>query len=460
MSLIAFCHICVKPLFRQIKPIKTSALLTDLATKKLQKGALVISCKREEYNHYSNQRYNKFDEVILASKGWNHSKAKGDYFTVHPNPEAYEESPRTALDELELDINLKECLQAQNIHELTAFQTEAISVISQAKHAMLTAETGCGKTLAYLLPILQSLIKGRAEQMNTPRALIVIPSRELAYQVGTMTESLAKSIGLKLKIIVGGRTKQFMLNPEFKEVDLLIGTPGVIGKLSNVGIFRLNDVLFTVLDEADTLLDDSFIDRLTGIIKRVPQSQLTLVSATSPNKIPAILEPYEQNLVYISSPLLHKPLSNITQQFLRLLRSAKPPQILQIVKHAKDPLLIFTNRSKTCDWLSIFFGENGVKCSRLNGDMNYAVRIEEWNNFIQGKTKVLVATDAGSRGLNTTQIKHVVNYDFPLYAADYIHRIGRTGRFGSPESCKVTNFISGPEEVRLVQKIEASLLFI
>lgn len=117
-------------------------------------------------------------------------------------------------------------------------------------------------------------------------------------------------------------------------------------------------------------------------------------------------------------------------------------------------MLVFTNRNQTSNWLAMFLRENGVSCSNINGDMNYVIRTEQWNDFIRGHTKVLSATDVGSRGLDTTQVRHVLNYDFPLYAADYLHRIGRVGRLGSHQDCRVTNFVSGPEEVGLVQQIE------
>lgn len=212
----------------------------------------------------------------------------------------------------------------------------------------------------------------------------------------------------------------------------------------------------TVLDEADTLIDDSFMDRIGPIMLKVPQSQVVFVSATVPRIIPQQLESITQTMVHVTSSLLHKPLHNITQRFLRLTRSTKPAYILQIAKFSTQPLLIFTNRNQTCKWLAMFLRENGIECSNMSGDMAYHLRQEQWGNFVRGKVNVLSATDVGSRGLDTTQVNHVVNYDFPLYAADYLHRIGRTGRFGSPEACRATNFITGPEEVQLVQEIEVN----
>lgn len=446
-----------KYLFKDPGNLKNIAYASHVALKpKTNEKEIIISCRRKEYNFYKDEKYTKFDEIALASKGWNHSKAKGDFFVIHPFNNYHEEIYKP-ITELNYNASLVKSLQDQNIDALTSFQYDAANIIYNGNNAILAAETGCGKTLSYLLPILQKLLKRNSEQLNSPGALVIIPNRELAHQIGVVAEPLAKALGLNVKVIVGGRTKRIMLNPEFSTVDLLIGTPGAIGKLSNVGIYKLNDVSITVLDEADTLIDDSFVDRLTGIIKRVSQSQLVLVSATLPKKIPPILEPYEQSFKQLTSPLLHKPLSNITQKFLRLIRSGKPPHILQIAKKVTSPLLIFTNRNETCNWVAKFFKDNNVQSVRINGDMNYLTRIEQWNDFTNGKVNILVATDVCSRGLNTTQVNHVVNYDFPLYAADYIHRIGRTGRFGSPSSCKVTNFISGPEEIRLVQKIEVNI---
>lgn len=183
---------------------------------------------------------------------------------------------------------------------------------------------------------------------------------------------------------------------------------------------------------------------------------MILVSATLPRQLPDILIPIEPTLKHVVSPRIHKPLLNITQKFLRLTRSTKPSHLLQIAKSNSSPMLIFTNKNETCNWLALFLRENGVTCANINGDMNYHIRVDQWNQFVRGDAQILSATDVGSRGLNTVQVKHVLNYDFPLYAADYIHRIGRVGRLGSPASCKATNFISGPEEIKLVQQIEVS----
>lgn len=417
---------------------------------------LIISCRRNKYNFYSNTFYDKFDETILASKGWTHNKSVGDHFTVHPNPEdAYEHV--TPFSELEIHPLLVGALQQQGIKDATDFQRRSFSTIAQGEHSLLAAETGCGKTVAYLVPIIQGLIERKTELLNNPSALIIVPNRELVFQIKEIAQALGAPFNLKVGGLVGGNTKKIMMNPVFDEIDVLVATPGVIGKLSTVGVYKLNRVLYTVLDEADTLTDDSFIERLAGIVRKIPQSQMILVSATLPKFLPDCLKPIEERLQHVVSPKIHKPLMNITQKFLRLTRSGRPGELLFIARAAKTPLLVFTNNSKTCDWLAMFLRENKLPCANINGEMNREIRTQQWNDFVSGRAKILSATDVVSRGLDLRQISHVLNYDFPKYMADYLHRIGRTGRFGSPVGCRVTNFVAGVQEVKLVQAIEMAI---
>lgn len=417
------------------------------------KGSLLISCKESKYNFYTGMTHDKFDEKMLASKGWTHYKARGDYFIIHPQlEEAYEETK--PFSELGIHPAIVKVLADQGIHHATRFQNQAMSVVFSDKHTLLAAETGCGKTISYLIPIIQKLSGQKQKGLNMPKALILIPTRELAQQIGRVASTLCEPFELKVKVLVGGGTKKIMINPEFSDVDIVVATPGVIGKLSTVGIYRLGSVQHTVLDEADSLTDDSFEQRMSSLLNRVPQSQLILVSATIPKTLPNYLKPIEPIVEQVISPKIHKPLLNITQKFMRLTRTTRPAELLSIAKNSKQQMMVFTNQNKTCFWLSNFLRENGLKCANVNGDQTHDVRIEQWNDFVRGNVDILAATDIASRGLNTTQINHVVNFDFPVYMADYLHRIGRTGRFGSPELCKVTNFVCGVHEIKLVQQIE------
>lgn len=421
----------------------------------------LITCKNSKLNHFADTRYSNVEAVPLASKGWNHPKSKGDYFMINPILDAGDyKKPSIPFNEINIEPRLVQKLETEGIKYATRFQAEAIPELFNGKHVLIGAETGCGKTISYLLPLIQIIgsSEDNIETLNAPRILVLVPNRELAYQVGEMAEILSEPLGLKVKVLTGGRTKRIMMNPEFDKIDVLVSTPGAIGKLSTVGIYKLQNVQHTVLDEADTLTDDSFDERITSLLKRVSQSRIVLVSATLPKHLPDSLKPIESELVEIISPEIHRPLLHISQKFLRISRSGKVGRLLQIAKSSKEPLLIFANRNQTCDWIAMFLRENGETCSNINGNMNYAIRIEQWKNFIEGKSRVLAATDIGSRGLDTVHMKHVLNYEFPLYAADYLHRIGRVGRIGSPRDCKVTNLLCGGPEIDLVQQIEVGVI--
>ncbi|XP_022913498.1 probable ATP-dependent RNA helicase DDX28 [Onthophagus taurus] len=416
----------------------------------------IITCFRKDFNMYQNTTYEKLKEIPLASKGWAHRKAAGDYFMIHAQQDNYDK-PSINFNELNIQNSLIKVLNYNNIEQATSFQANTIPVIQSGQHVMMAAETGCGKTIAYLLPIIQNVAKEKANDLNTPKALIVVPNRELAFQIGDVAKPLCDAMNVSIHVLVGGRTKKMMINPLFDDIDILIATPGVIGKLSTAGIYKLKDVAHTVFDEADTLLDDSFNDRIGLITKRVSQSQFILVSATLPKNIPDFLQPITEQLVTIKSDRLHRPLLNVNQKFLRLSQSARPGHLLSIAKNAKSKLLIFTNRNESCNWLAMFLRENGLKCANINGEMNYHIRVDQWKQFINDEVKILSSTDVGSRGLDIKDVKHVINYDFPLYASDYIHRVGRTGRLGSLDSCKISNFICGLREIKLVQQIELSV---
>lgn len=447
----------IKQILKPIKIRECSAYSTKLKTD--YKRDIIISCKNKKLDFCKSQVYDKLDNIQLASKGWTHNKSRGDYFTIYPNYDDFDK-PNVKLEDIHVNPKIIEVLNKEQILLATTYQSQAIPIVRSGNHVVLAAETGCGKTITYLIPIIENLIAKKHENgFNTPSALIIVPNRELAHQIGGVAKTLGSYVNLNTKVVTGGKTKKLMLNPEFADIDILIATPGAISKLSTVGIYKLDKVLHTVFDEADTLLDDSFTDKIETLAKRVAQSQIIFTSATLPRKFPDVFEPIIQNITYVKSPRLHKPLLNISQKFLRLTRSGRPTYLLEIAKTAKSPLLIFSNKNATCDWISMFLREHSIKCVNINASMNYYIRIDHWQQFIKEDVNILSATDIGSRGLDTTQVKHVLNYDFPLYASDYIHRIGRVGRLGSDMNCKITNFITGTRDIKLVQQIEVIIFY-
>lgn len=269
---------------------------------------------------------------------------------------------------------------------------------------------------------------------------------------------------MNVKIVTGGSTKQKMYNPSFDDIDILIGSIGAISKLTTTGIYRMTDVRHVVLDEADTMLDDSFNEKLCYFLQRFNFSsnvQLILASATMPTNTDEAFRDIidTDNLKKVVSDDLHKILPYVTQKFMRTNKADRPENLLRIVRSEVDkkrPVIVFSNKSVTSDYVSLFLNNNGVNCLNLNGDMLMKIREGRFEQFQNGAVNVLSTTDCVARGLNTVRARHIVNFDFPLHASDYIHRCGRIGRLGSNVNCNITNFISSLRELDLVRKIEAS----
>lgn len=445
------------------------------ASKKLP----IIACKRPEFNHYEGQTYPKFEGIPLASKGWLHPKSKNDYFVIYGNANKKEEKPvyKKSFEEIGVTSSLLEVMAEQGYSLPTAIQAKAIPAILNGHNTVITAETGCGKTLAYLLPIFQHILEWKpsvTEEFNSPMAVVITPSRELATQVGEVAQNIAQRLNLNVTTLVGGRTKQKMLNPPIEYCDLLVTTLGAYSKLVTTGIFKIDNVHHIVLDEADTLLDDSFSDKLAHLLKKFsieykvqvqtpPQGcQLTLASATMPVELPEAVNSFVDptSLKTVTTSNIHKILPHVPHKFLRIGKAQKPVELLKIVQadlNQNRPVMIFSNKTSTCDFVSMFLNENKIECININGKMAVSLKLGKFEMFKSGRVNVLSCTDIASRGLDTIRTQHIINYDFPLYTADYIHRSGRTGRIGSPADCRITNLISWPREVELVQKIELSI---
>lgn len=317
------------------------------------------------------------------------------------------------------------------------------------------------------MPILEKIIQAKEQNIerkfNSPLAIILTPARELAEQIGRMAEDLSDGLDINVKVLVGGNTKQKMMNPDFEDVDILIGSIGAISKLTTTGIYRIENVKYVVLDESDTLLDESFHEKISYYVRKFPfhkSTQLILASATMPTSVDDVFQSIinTDSLKRIVSEDLHKILPYITQQFIRMNKTGRPEQLLRIVKSElvnKRPLIVFSNKTSTCDYLSIFLNNNGIDCVNVNGDMINKIRVGRLDSFQNGQVNVLSTTDCLGRGINTMRARHIVNFDFPLYISDYIHRCGRIGRLGGiNNNCIVTNFISSLTELDLVRKIE------
>lgn len=441
----------------------------------------IITCRRTGFNHYWGQSYSKFAAVPLASKGWLHKKAAGDFFTInsHGSNPAFEDESNIEEDfaSLGLDGDIVTQLHNMGIEKPTNIQSLAIPHVLEGKNTLISAETGNGKTLAFIGPMLQQIKERNAVlselPMNSPLGLVIVPGKELAAQIHRVASQIGRSLGIKVKLITGGGTKQRMLSPPMSRVELLVASFGALSKLTTVGVYNMNHLTHITLDEADTLLDDSFNEQVTRFMTKHPiqgagesqypealsGAQLTLVAATTPRDLTKILEPIvnPDSVVRVSTPYLNHLMRHVPQRFFRVNKNTKVEKLMELVKNDSkkgSPVIIFSNNSKTSDWLALLLNDNGVSCANLNGAMSSALRQKHYEAFMSGEVKALSCTDLTSRGLDTCKVSHVINYDFPNYIADYIHRCGRTGRVGGTSASLVTSLVHKPWEVELVQKIE------
>ncbi|VVC37077.1 Helicase, C-terminal,DEAD/DEAH box helicase domain,P-loop containing nucleoside triphosphate [Cinara cedri] len=467
----------IEPVYIPIKK-KSCDVQDEYDEKRLVDSDVVIKCKQKKLNHERNKKYDQFKEIPLASKGWKNKKAKGDYFTIHIYNDDYlpqSRKPQHMFENTGLSKSILNILKNRKITVPSQIQALGIPAILEGKNTLLAAETGCGKTLAYLTPIIQQILAHKEKvklnnQFNSPLALVIVPGRELADQIGEVVQWFTEDLPLNVKVITGGHTKRLMTNPVFEENDIVVATIGAMSKLTNTGIYSMRYVRHVVLDEADTLMDDSFNELMTHFLKRfhfkscsVRQSsnltQLLLVSATMPTSLSEILADIIDidSIHRITTDKLHTILPHVQQKFIKTNLGEKPSNLLLLAKKlskSKTPTIIFCNKSSTCDWATMFLNENGIEAENLHGDMPYEIRVGKFKKYQNGIVDIMVSTDVGSRGLNTIRTKHIINYDFPYYIADYIHRCGRTGRLNAGTDGKVSNYICTDNEVNLVQKIE------
>uniref|UniRef100_A0A8C3Y579 DEAD-box helicase 28 n=1 Tax=Catharus ustulatus TaxID=91951 RepID=A0A8C3Y579_CATUS len=335
-------------------------------------------------------------------------------------------------------------LERLSIGRPTAVQRLAIPALRRGRSALCAAETGSGKTLAYLLPLLERLL-GRPEAPAeaagpaAPRGLVVLPSRELAAQVGAVAAALCAPAGLAVRGLTGGGAagglrRQLRAPPPGPAV--LLGTPGALREALRRRFLGLERLRWMVLDEADTLMDESFTE-----------TQVVVVGATFPAGLSETLAKFTDvdRFVTLSTQSLHRLPPHVQQKFVRLKGRDKLPELLLLLKErpaSGGAVLIFCNSASTVNWLGYILDDHKIKHLRLQGQMSAAARAGIFASFQKGEVSVLVCTDLASRGLDTSSVQLVVNYDFPDTLQDYLHRAGRVGRVGSRAPGAVVSFVT------------------
>ncbi len=313
----------------------------------------------------------------------------------------------------------------------TPIQEQAIPVVLTGRDVLGCAQTGTGKTASFTLPMIEILSTGRAKA-RMPRSLILEPTRELAAQVSENFQKYGKNNKLSMALLIGGESFTDQERALDRGVDVLIATPGRLIDLFERGKILLSDVKVLVIDEADRMLDMGFIPDIERIVGLLPPIRQTLFfSATMPPEIRRLADKFLMNPKEISVAPPASPAETVAQHLVTVRPSAKR-EALRALLRSEDVknAIVFCNRKRDVDILVKSLVRHGFDAAALHGDMPQYKRTETLERFRNDELRLLVASDVAARGLDIVNVSHVFNFDVPMHAEDYIHRIGRTGRAG------------------------------
>ncbi|KAM4833405.1 putative ATP-dependent RNA helicase DDX28 isoform 2-T2 [Thomomys bottae] len=367
-------------------------------------GPLLVSARRPHLNQPARLTLSRWESAPLASRGWKHRKARGDYFSIEraqqEPPALRNPSSQNSFTELGLEPRVLSALQeaAPEVVRPTSVQANTIPPLLRGRHVLCAAETGSGKTLSYLLPLFHRLLGGPVRDPSntaTPRSLVLVPSRELAEQVQAVALPLGRYLGLKVQDLEGGhgmRRIELQLSRK-PSADVLVATPGALWKALKNQLVNLEQLSVMVLDEADTLLDESFLKLINYILDKSHiaespadledpfnlKAQLVLVGATFPEGVDQLLSKFASpnSLTTITSSKLHCIMPHVKQTFMKLKGAEKVAELVKILKkydktdknQPSGTVLVFCNSSSTVNWLGYILDDHKIRHLRLQGQM-------------------------------------------------------------------------------------------
>ena len=335
--------------------------------------------------------------------------------------------------DLNLDKNILSALQAAGYDSPTPIQAQSIPTALADKDIMASAQTGSGKTAAFLLPSLQKIVKRSEKPGKGPRVLVLTPTRELAAQVEKNAQIYAKNMkGVRSVTLVGGSSFGQQIKAMSKPIDIIVATPGRLMDHMRSGRVDFDRLEVLILDEADRMLDMGFIDDIETIVAATPEDRQTLLfSATWDGAVGKLARKLTKNPEVIEIEREDKQ-GKIDEQLLYCDDKNHKNRLLDhILRDANiDQCVIFTSTKAMTEVLADELYEKGFAANCLHGDMPQGWRNRTLMDLRKGRCKILVATDVAARGIDVPTITHVINYDLPKQAEDYVHRIGRTGRAG------------------------------
>jgi ATP-dependent RNA helicase RhlE len=335
----------------------------------------------------------------------------------------------------------------------TPVQAEAIPPGLAGRDVVATAQTGTGKTLAFLLPLIESLMK--ATDRRGVQAVILSPTRELAIQIAETFVKLAAGSGIRAATVVGGMSEARQLQALRAGAQVVIATPGRLCDFINRNLVNLGSGRIFVLDEADRMLDMGFLPSLRIIMKTMPAVRQTLLfSATIEKSVAHLIESHVKNPVRVSIGATTKPIEQIELRLYEVEQDRKLGLLSGLLQQEQGSFLVFARTKHGAERLAEKLIRTGVTAGRIHGDRSQSQRNQALNSFKVGAFRVLVATDVAARGIHVDNIAHVVNYDLPQAPGDFIHRVGRTGRAGARG---VASTFSTPSERGDIRAIEREL---
>ncbi|PRD55821.1 DEAD/DEAH box helicase [Sphingobacterium gobiense] len=313
----------------------------------------------------------------------------------------------------------------------TPIQKQAIPLILKGKDIIGCAQTGTGKTAAFALPVL-NLLASDTKKYNMPRALVLVPTRELAIQIDQSVAQYSKNIRVNRLAIYGGVSQVAQVERLRKGVDMLVATPGRLMDLINQGHVSLSQIQVLILDEADSMLDMGFVHEIKRILKYIPQKRQTLFfSATMPNEIRKFANTILHNPAEINVSPVSSTAEKIVQSVSFVEKKDKAAFLAGVLRDGRvTQTLIFTRTKHGADRLARILGKGGISAACIHGNKSQTARQKALSSFKNGGVNILIATDIAARGIDIQELPFVINYDLPVDSETYVHRIGRTGRAG------------------------------
>jgi ATP-dependent RNA helicase RhlE len=333
-------------------------------------------------------------------------------------------------NELALDARISKAVQDAGYTEPTPIQAAAIPLILTGHDLIGIAQTGTGKTAAFTLPILTKLATQPAGARRGTRVLVVAPTRELALQIDESVRTYGRHLALTVATVFGGVGEHPQIRALHAGTDVIIACPGRLLDLMSRRNGDFSGLQFLVLDEADRMLDMGFLPSIRQIVRQLPSKRQTLLfSATLSKEIEGLTHEFQRAPRLVQIGRRSNPAETVTQLVYEVPKHLKPALLLHLLRDPQmNTVLVFSRMKHGADRIARNLEQNGIRTAALHSNRSQNQRLKALKDFKDGLVRVLVATDIASRGIDVDGISHVVNYDFPMHAEDYVHRIGRTGR--------------------------------